>query len=155
MSQQSNARPRFRRSLLVTAALVPALMLAAPAVAQGAATNPAAKAASTTVSIPNVLPSCASFTLCTFHDSDYQGTRWDYPYFQEPHGTCFYVGNAANDQISSLYNNRENRTDYNKDYPSSVGLFGGVNAGGAYSNLVNQQWPDGSPQNDSISCILF
>ena len=161
MNQQSRARARshrmYRRSQ-ITAVLVGAVMLVAPSVAHGATVNAVAKAVSRTSSAPLVtaLPSCPSSTFCAFQDANYKGTRWNYAYNDRPHNTWFYLGDAANDKISSFYNHRAWATYMDKNCPADSNHSTYYSGGGSESNLTVLQWAiDGSPINDSLSALAF
>jgi Peptidase inhibitor family I36 len=113
------------------------------------------------VSIPSStddvpLPSCPASTLCTFQNYNYGGTRWDYAYSSHPHNQWFYVGSAANDQITSFYNNREYASDFAENCPADNNAYYWT-GGGHVSNLNNEHyhWPDGNNMNDSISAIAL
>ncbi|HKT01248.1 MAG TPA: peptidase inhibitor family I36 protein [Rugosimonospora sp.] len=62
------------------------------------------------VTLPSATPawaaSCPSGHICAWRDSNYSGTQWNYAgnSFQ-PAGYWWYVGSAANDQISSIWVN--------------------------------------------------
>jgi hypothetical protein len=90
--------------------------------------------------------------LCTWQNSNYSGTEWIYPEFGSGQGDGYwwYVGSAANDQISSLYNYTLSYAYVAKDCPAdSQWTYLGI-ADGA-PNLANSEWPNLSGMNDSIS----
>jgi len=142
VNQQSNSYPRSLwkryRSLIVTTALAPTLI--ASGAAQAAATGPAAKTVSISPSAALALPSCNAGTLCTFQNSGYGGTRWDFAYNSRPHNAWFYVGSAANDRISSLYSHRAWTSWLGKDCPVQFGWDYILPGGSSLSNLANDFW---------------
>jgi Peptidase inhibitor family I36 len=156
--------PRFRvpsrmtlyRLLAVAVAVVPALLISMSSPAQAATINPVGKAVVLSSSDIAALPSCPTSTLCTFQNSGYGGTRWNFAYSSRPHNTWFFVGSAANDQISSFYNHRAWTSYFAKACPA--GSNWAASAGGsAVSNLNDGQhtWQDGTNANDSISSIAL
>jgi Peptidase inhibitor family I36 len=147
-------RGRSIRRLAMTAAVVPA-----PIVGLSAATQAATIAHGATWSSPRApnLPSCADGTLCTFQNSNYQGTRWDFAYNCYPHDQWFFVCSGANDQISSYYNNRAWVSYTAKNCPADS-LWAVIPENGGYaSNLNNGHWlwQDDTSMNDSISVIAL
>lgn len=152
----AHSRPLSRRNrlrLAATAVLAPALLLAVPAATQAATAAHGARWPSSSVV---ALPSCPASTLCTFQNYGYGGTRWNFAYSSRPHGVWFYVGNAANDQISSFYNNRAWTSYFAKDCPA--GSNWAATAGGGYVYNLNDGhhfWQDGSSANDSISAVAL
>ncbi len=89
--------------------------------------------------------------LCLWHDSGYSGTMWFFDQRIYSHNRWHYVGDAANDKASSLYNKRVNGTLISKNMPPTSPDQVCVVEQGAYNNLANNSWPDGSSANDSIS----
>jgi hypothetical protein len=89
--------------------------------------------------------------LCTWSNSNYSGTEWNFtggPML----GYWWYVGNSANDQISSMYDWTNSWAFVAKDCPANSNwTYIGVSV--AVPNLANNEWPDGSSMNDSISAI--
>lgn len=152
-------RKRRRWLALAAAVAVPALTL--PLVLSGAAqagTLGAAHRAFTAVPAVTT-PNCPSSTLCTYQNKDYNnngasGTQWNFAYNSTPHLQWVWVGSAANDQISSLHNNRAWISYVNKNCPAnnqSVAFAGGA----APKDLTTWLWPDGSQVNDKISAIAM
>lgn len=145
-------RSRLRR-LVVAAALAPVLILTVSSAAQAA--TPAGGglwSSSTAVT----LPSCAASTLCTFQNADFGGTRWDFAYNSHPHAEWFWIGKAANDQISSFYNHRAWTSYFAKNCPADD--LWEASAGTGYVENLNDGlhfWPDGTNANDSISAIAL
>jgi len=97
--------------------------------------------------------------FCAWQNAGYSGTFWWYGISFMSEDTWYDItyGNAgANDQISSLYNNRTNSTYINKDWlPGPGNNTDCVVSQGVVSDLSGSQykWPDGSNLNDSISSI--
>ncbi len=141
------------RLLAVTAALAPALILTVSGTARAATT---ADRASWSSSTAVALPSCPTSTLCTFQNSGYTGTRWNFAYNSEPHATWFWIGSAANDQISSFYNHRAWTSYFAKNCPADS-QWAATLGGGFVSNLNDghHTWPNGTSANDSISAIAL
>jgi hypothetical protein len=129
-------RRRLRRAAIVVAA-APALALTG--VALSSAT-------------PAYAYSCALYALCTWQNSNYSGTQWNFTVTSgQKGGYWWYVGNAANDKISSIDNNHtSSRAWFDKDC-----LAGGndtwIGSLQKAPNLANNKWPDGTSMNDSIS----
>jgi hypothetical protein len=148
---------------LITAGLV-TIGLSTGLVTTTSSATTAAQAADTgsliTLSSSNdtSLPSCPSSTLCTFQNSGYGGTRWNFPWSSYPHGQWFWIGSAANDQISSFYNHRGWISDFAKGCPAGNNAVDMVGEGHVY-NLNNgsssNTWQDGTSVNDSISAIAL
>jgi hypothetical protein len=150
----AHSRRNRQRRLAVAAALAPALILTVSAT-QAAATGDLVGLPSS----PDVsLPSCPSSTLCTFQNSGYGGTRWNFPWSSYPHGVWFWIGSAPNDQISSFYNHRGWISDFAKGCPAGNNAVD-TPGEGHVSNLNNgsssNTWQDGSTVNDSISAIAL
>ena len=135
----SLARWRLRRYMALMAA-VPALALAMAGPAQAAPASP---------------PACPASTLCTYQNSNYDvggGNFWYYSYSAHSNGAWFYVGNAANDQISSYYNRRGWWSYMAINCPADrtyIGFTGGT------KNPDMAQAPLNGFYNDSISAIGF
>jgi Peptidase inhibitor family I36 len=140
-------------SLALAAALAPALILTMSAAGQAATTTAGASwPSSAAVS----LPSCPGSTLCTFQNADFGGTRWNFAYSNRPHATWFWIGSAANDQISSFYNNRAWTSYFAKNCPAND--LWEASAGTGFVENLNDGlhfWPDGTNANDSISAIAL
>jgi peptidase inhibitor family I36 len=156
MHLRYHVSPRRTVRLLSVAAAVSALFLMAPGSAQAATGRSWAGPVSVSAPAAATLPSCPTSTLCTFQNSGYTGTRWNFAYASEPHGTWFFVGSGANDQISSYYNNRAWISYFAKNCRVDdlwTYSFGGV----AVSNLNDglHNWPNGTTGNDSISAIAL
>jgi hypothetical protein len=159
MNPQSRvpSRRSLYRLLAVTAALVPALILAVSGPTQAATTNSAVNAVDWSSPDAVLLPSCPTATLCTFRDSNYGGTRWDFAYSAWPHDEWICLGAlGTNGQISSFYNRRSWISYFAKDCPA--GSNRREYAGGtAVPNLGDGRhlWQDGTSMNDSISAIAL
>lgn len=145
------SHPHRLRRLAVAAALVPALILTVSATTQAATT---ADGASWSASTAVALPSCPTATLCTFQNYNYGGTRWNFPYSSYPHAKWFWVGSAANDQITSFYNHRAWTSYFAKNCPADS-QWAWTTGGGYVANLNDghHTWPNGTNANDSISAI--
>lgn len=105
--------------------------------------------------LPSVSPayaySCPTNRLCTWQNSNESGTQWNFGISSsQPGGNWWYVGNAANDHISSIVNRTTTRGWVDKDC-----LAGGqdtwVGSNASAPNLANNKWPNGTSMNDSIS----
>ena len=165
MNQQSHISARSHRMCRwsqITAVLVAAFMLAAPSVAHGATVNAAAKMAGHTSSArlaaAVALPSCPASTFCSFQNANYNangGTRWNFAYSSYPHGTWFWIGAAANDQISSFYNHRVWTTYAARNCPANKPDWSQAPGYGYNANLSNTVWPSLNIVNDSISALAF
>jgi hypothetical protein len=144
-----------RRWLALASALAaPALILALAGAAE-AGTHVVGHQTAPAVTTPN----CPSATLCTYQNSDYNnngasGTQWNFPYNSTPHLQWVWIGSSANDQISSLHNNRAWISYVNKDCPASNQSYAWA-GGSAPKNLQNWSWPNGNNMNDSISAIAL
>ena len=94
-----SGRRRLRRVAITGAA--------ASTLALGMSALPSAIPAAQAVAIPIPL-SCNlnAHYLCTWQNSNYTSTQWNFPEFGSQHtnGFWWYVGDAPNDKISSLYN---------------------------------------------------
>ena len=90
--------------------------------------------------------------LCLWKDSNYSGGMWFYDTGEWGSNTWNYVGSAANDQASSVYNNRSGVSYLAKDSPPGANTVC-LPVQWATSNLANFAWPDGSNMNDSVSAF--
>ena len=130
-------RSRLRRAVVLAA--VPALALT------GVALSSAAPASAST-------SSCALYALCTWQNAGETGTQWNFAVTAgAPAGDWWYVGAAANDQISSIYNHHTS-TDafFNKDCPAgSDEAYIPPNT--VVNNLAGTDWPDFTGRDNSIS----
>ncbi|HKT02692.1 MAG TPA: peptidase inhibitor family I36 protein [Rugosimonospora sp.] len=135
----------------ITISLMSALAVAGGVFCLGASPASAAPAATPV--------NCPGSTLCTYENANYNnsgasGTQWNFAFNSSPHLVWFYVGNAANDKISSLYNNRAWVSYVNKDCPARTNTY--AFAGGARpADFSSWSWPDGSGMNDTISSIAM
>jgi hypothetical protein len=136
-------RPLFRRMSVRLAAFA----LLAPAVGLGAV---AALPSSAAVAV-----SCPLGDLCTWHDSGYMGTQWNYRLRSNiPAFTWVFVGSAQNDEISSYQNNRTDYSFIAKNCPADS-LWTWLGFAAQNSNLANAKWQNGTTINDSISAIAI
>ena len=117
------------------------------------------------VALPNAIPAAQALAvpvscnanqhyLCTWQNSNYTSTQWNFPEFGSQHadGYWWYVGNAANDKISSLFNYTQSWGFVAKNcLADSEWTWIGVASGA--TNLANNKWPDGTSMNDSISAF--
>ncbi len=137
-------------------ALAAALTFACVAVPSGAAE--ASTAAHVSVLLPASRSQCPAHSFCMWQNYDWNnvvsGGFWSYTNGDYALVTWFYVGNNANDQATSIYNNRAFRTAIDIDVPPVSDTNRYCLAGGyADSNLVGNSWPGGSTENDSISAF--
>ncbi len=157
MNPSSHRKRRRWLAVAAAAVAVPALTLALSGAAQ-AGTLGAAHRTSTAVAAVTT-PNCPNATLCAYQNKDYNnngasGTQWNYPYNSTPHLQWVWIGSSANDQFSSLNNNRAWVSYVNKSCPAGNQTHAW--AGGAHpSNLQNWTWPDGTNMNDTISAIAL
>jgi hypothetical protein len=95
--------------------------------------------------------SCPTNQLCTWQNAGYQSTQWNFHISAgQPSGNWWYVGNAANDRISSIVNRTAVRAWVDKDCVAG-GNYTWLGSGAEAINLSSNKWPDGSSMNDSIS----
>jgi hypothetical protein len=89
--------------------------------------------------------------LCLWHDGGYSGTFWVEKEDNHQVNAWYELGDA-NDNVSSLYNNRSKATYIDKDWPPT-GEIECLPQQFAISALGNGtwHWPDGSSMNDSIT----
>jgi len=130
-------RSRLRQAAIVTSASALALTGAALFSA------PAANAAS-----------CPVYHICTWQNAGYSGTQWNYGGSSgQPRGYWWFVGNAANDQISSIFVTLTSSKAWFDGYcPASSGEETWMPAGAAAPNLANNNWlGDGLEMNDTIT----
>jgi Peptidase inhibitor family I36 len=132
--------PLLGRRRLRTAAIVVA---ATPALALAVVVLPSAT--------PAYAYSCGLNELCTWQNSNYGGTQWNFGIGGE--GYWWYVGDGANDQISSIYNHTGGwKAWVDKDCPAG-GQYTWIGNGSQAPNLANNKWPNGTTMNDSISAF--
>jgi hypothetical protein len=95
---------------------------------------------------------CPLFALCTWQNANFSGTQWNFTATSgQPAGFWWYVGNAQNDQISSIINEHDaTKAWFNKDCPAGSN-FTWIGSEQEAPNLANNKWPDGTSMNDSIS----
>jgi Peptidase inhibitor family I36 len=141
----SRSHPLFGRTLLRRAAIVAVVPALGLAMSILPVATPAAQALS-----------CPDNTLCAWQNSDYSGTQWRLGEISREPGYWWYVGAAANDKISSLWNNsREGQYAYvAKDCPAGS-EWTWIDRQGKNSNLANAKWPNGTSMNDSISAYAI
>lgn len=90
--------------------------------------------------------------LCLWKDSNYSGGMWYFNTGEWGSNVWRYVGDAANDQASSVYNNRSYVSYLAKDSPPGANTVC-LPVQWATSNLSSFGWPDGSNMNDSVSAF--
>jgi len=101
---------------------LPALLLAATAVsllavapASAAVQSPSGVTQPTVSAEALAMSDCPAASFCLWRDTGFSNTRWTYHYGSYTHNAWHYVGAAANDQASSLYNHRARMTKISKD----------------------------------------
>lgn len=132
---------------------------------RSALVSAAAVAAACAVAVPSAPAQAAqsngpAHSFCIWQNYDYNNEVsvhfWYYTYGNFQNYAWNYVGGNANDQASSLWNNREFDLGVNKDFNPPSGTdrycYGG---GTAISNLATRNWPDSTSENDSISAFWF
>lgn len=132
-------RPLFRR----TSVRLAAFAVLAPALSLGAVVA--------LPSTPALAYSCPLNDLCTWQNSGYSGTQWN---FGGQGDFWYFVGGSANDQISSYVNRSQEDAYIAKNCPadSQWTWFGN---GASNSNLAYAKWPNGTSINDSISAYAI
>jgi hypothetical protein len=143
------ALSKFRRSVVFAAAA----FVGVGALTMGAASGgTSASAATVTASRPDVLVgACAAHSLCLWRNSGWGGTRWTFTAGHYTANAWIYVGNAVNDQASSLFNNRANVSGIAADLPVQTNGWACVRGGSSAVNLQDFSWRKGVNMNDSIS----
>jgi len=104
----------------------------------------------------NPPPACPSTTFCTYQNANFNangGNWWYYSYDSHSDGRWFYVGAAANDQITSFRNNRAWVTWYDVNCPASQSV--GYGEGGSGWSVRNLATVLGGGNNDAISSLGF
>jgi hypothetical protein len=99
-------------------------------------------------------PACPSATFCTYQNANFDvsgGAYWYYSFNNHSDGKWFYVGNAQNDQISSINNSRVWYSYVSLDCPAG-GTWLGISGGSKLSDLSQAPY---SQWNDAISGIAF
>ena len=131
-------RSRLRQAAIVASA--PALALTGVALSSAPAANAA---------------SCPSFHVCTWQNSNYSGTQWNYGGTSgQPRGYWWFVGNAANDQISSIWVNlTANRAWFDGYCPAASDEETWMPAGSKAPNLANNNWLGSVGRNDMNDSI--
>src|SRR5215472_2077232 len=131
----THLRPLFRRTsvrLAAFAVLTPALGLGAMVALP---------------SSPALAYSCPLNYLCTWHDTGFMGTQWN---FNRGGDFWWYVGAGPNDQISSYVNHTQEYAYIAKNCPAdSQWTWVGTTA--SNNDLTKAKWPNGTNMNDSIS----
>lgn len=102
---------------------------------------------------PASLSGCPGAALCLWRDSGFSGTQWTWRYGSHPHNQWLYVGSGANDQASSIYNNRGEVSGVAKNFPATSPDAYCEPTHSVVRNLAGINWPDGTPENDSISSV--
>jgi hypothetical protein len=131
-------RSRLRQAAILASA--PALALTGVALSSAPAANAA---------------SCPSFHVCTWQNSNYSGTQWNYGGTSgQPRGYWWFVGNAANDQISSIWVNlTANRAWFDGYCPAASDEETWMPAGSKAPNLANNNWLGSVGRNDMNDSI--
>jgi len=94
---------------------------------------------------------CISPNFCLWHDSEYNGTRWEFNTIMYPSGQWINVSAAAKDQASALYDHRTNLARF-QDGTHQDCINPGLNFRRA--NLANWNWPNTNiTENDSITQV--
>lgn len=133
---------RLRRAAIAVAA-APPLALALFAVPFATPAAPVAEA----------FPPCPIDHLCTWQNSNYMGTNWNFTITTH---TWYYVGAGANDKISSLYwNNYFQTFGYIAKNCPADSQWTYINTQGTAPNLANNKWPNQTGMNDSISAYAI
>ena len=132
------------------------LLVSSAGAAQSPPSIASQPAASTSGQIgPLSLSNCWSQgNLCLWRDSNYSGGEWFYNENNFGTNHWLFVGPDANDQASSVYNNRSKVTYLGKDSPPGTNIVC-LPVQWATSNLSAFAWPDGSNMNDSVSSFNF
>jgi hypothetical protein len=95
---------------------------------------------------------CISPNFCLWHDSEYNGTRWDFDTTMYPTGQWVNVPSAARDEASALYDHRTNLARIQDASGHQDCINPGLNFRRA--NLANWNWPNTNiTENDSITQI--
>ena len=110
--------------------------------------------------VPAVQSACPAYSLCLWQNINFNdnaaGSFWSYSFFTNPDATWDYVGPRAEDQASSLFNNRDLPTVVS-DSLRGEGLQQGIAPDTEYSNLTNNFWPPDytKSMNDTIASFYF
>lgn len=135
MSSRPNRDARSRGRYAVLAVLMALLVAAAMPVAARAEEH-----------------GCASSSFCMYQNIGFGGTKWQYTIEANNQNQWLFVGSGANDQASSIVNNRVHSTEVDKDYnPISISNVVCFSGGQQVSLLTERDWPDLTTMNDSIS----
>jgi hypothetical protein len=126
-------RSRLRQAAILASA--PALALTGVALSSAPAANAA---------------SCPVYHICTWQNANYSGTQWNYiGHSGQPAGYWWFVGNAANDQISSIFVTlTSNRAWFDGYCPAASDEETWMPAGAAAPNLANNNWLGSVGRND-------
>jgi hypothetical protein len=153
-----------RRAVVISASSLMAIstLIGLSAGAASAQDHSAARASSARpqVTIPS---NCPSGAVCTYANTGFSGTQWNFPYNGYQHDFWIWVGGGANDKISSIVNYRALPSVFGKDKdPNSNNCFtlsGNNNnkaATAEIDNLGPYQWfGDHTTYDNSISSILL
>jgi hypothetical protein len=135
-------RPLRRVAIAVTA---PALALTGFALSSA---TPAYAASSATAA-----SGCPQFSVCTWQNALFRGTEWNFTVTSsQPGNHWWYVGNAQNDQISSIINTHTaTYAWFDKNCPATSPDYATVAPLNNVGDLGDYNWRDGTPLNDSIS----
>jgi hypothetical protein len=95
---------------------------------------------------------CISPNLCLWHDSEYNGTRWEWNTTMYPSGQWLNLTSSQKNQASAIYDHRTNLARF----MDGSGHQDCINPGANYrrANLANWNWPNtSSTENDSITQV--
>jgi hypothetical protein len=155
------ARTSGLYALTLAAALAASWVAVPSAAAQSTSTSARQRASSAFT--PASKDQCGLHDFCMWQNADYNdnqsGSFWVYPYADFTPDKWYSVnsdGNTgADNQASSVYNNRGFKVGVNKDWnPVSTTLRLCWPGNYSSNDLVTAgNWPDGSGLNDSISAI--
>jgi Peptidase inhibitor family I36 len=111
------------------------------------------RTAAASTSVPAVIGNCPQYSLCLWQNSSYTGNMWFWSNSMYRHNVWIWVGGSANDQASSLYNDRVDISGVAKNYPANSPDIYYESRANQIDNLANAVWPDYTSENDSISSI--
>lgn len=154
----------FRRLVLLAVSALLSLVGIAALGAASASAQPLAPATVAVPAIPGGNPACPLKTWCTYIDLNYDNgdsgnpPHWFYTYNSPwTPNQWHYVGNDANDQISSMIANRSWTTAFAVDFTSNptTSQWACLLGGHSMPDLSQQEWLNHASMNDSISAFYF